>query len=156
MVTNMFTFGSGMLAWMWHLSWRTKKQLMKYLMTAMLAVLLVASATAQETKGKTTQVKSRAELITDRMTQELGLDAEQAKDVQEINAKYAEAALGRSSAKANEESRSGDPVAMQEMNDALKGVLTSSQYEQWMKAQVGGRTTTTPDGRKINAVQEVK
>lgn len=156
MVTNKFTSGSGMLAWMWHLSWQTKKQLMKYLMTVMMAVLLVASASAQETKGETTQVKSRAELMTDQMTQKLGLDVEQAQKVQEINANYAEAAFGHSSAKANEDGKSGDPVAMQKMNDALKAVLTPSQYEQWMKAEVGGSNAKTPDGRTINPVQEVK
>lgn len=44
--------------------------------------------------------------------------------------KYAEKALGRASAKANLETRSGDPEAMVEMNGALKEVLTPDQYEQ--------------------------
>ena len=124
-------------------------------MTLMMAAFLMATATAQETKGEMTQLKSRAEVMTKQMTQQLGLTAEQAREVQTINVKYGDKALGIASAKATDE-KPGDPEALKEMNAALKDVLTPEQYEQWMKAQVGGTTTTTPDGRKINAVQEVK
>lgn len=128
---------------------------MKYLMTLMMAAFLMASATAQETKGEMTQLKTRAEVITKQMTQQLGLNAEQAQAVQVINVKYADKALGIASAKATEE-KAGDPETLKEMNAALKDVLTPEQYEQWIKSHVGGTTNTTPDGRKINAVQEVK
>lgn len=129
--------------------------IMKYVMTLMMAALLMTTATAQEKKGEMTEAKSAAEMLTERMTTELGLDAAQAKEVQAINVKYAEKALGRASAKANLETRSGDPEAMVEMNGALKEVLTPDQYEQWIKAQEG-KKNTTPDGRKINSVQEVE
>lgn len=128
---------------------------MKYLMTLMMAVLLVATATAQEKKGETTGSKSRAELRTQQMTQELGLDAAQAREVQSINVKYAEKITSQPSAIATDEAAVDKATAVKEFNEELKEVLTPEQYEKWMGLQTSGKSTT-PDGRKINAVQQVE
>lgn len=134
---------------------RPKKHLsMKYLLTLMMAILMVANANAQEKKGQTTEMKSRAEMLTESMTKELGLNSDQAVKVKAINQEYAEKAMGRASAKATEEV-APDAGALSDMNKALKKVLTPEQYEQWIKAQTRGNGTS-PDGLKINEVDPVE
>ena len=128
---------------------------MKYLMTLMMASLLVASATAQENAGQTPQDKSRSEMMTERLTKELSLNAEQVTQVEAITAKYEKKAAGRPSAKATQDVAPDREGAMTEMNEALKGVLTAKQFEQWTKMQKGGNGTD-PEGRKINEVKQVE
>ena len=134
---------------------KPKTPTMKYLMTLMMTVLMVATATAQEKKGAMTDLKSRAEVMTKQMTQQLGLDAEQARKVQGINVKYAEKITPLPSEKATAEAPMDKATATNELNEDLKAVLTPEQYEQWLKVQAG-ISTKTPDGHKINAVQEVE
>ena len=128
---------------------------MKYLMTLMMAVLLVVTATAQEKKGAMTELNSRAELMTKQMTQQLGLDAEQSRKVQTINVKYTQKTTPLTAENVTDAAPIDKATAMNELNEDLKEVLTPEQYEQWMKVQADSKTTT-PDGRKINAVQEVE
>ncbi len=132
-----------------------KHESMKYLMTLMMASLLVASATAQENAGQTPQDKSRSEMMTERLTKELSLNAEQVTKVEAITSKYEKKAAGRPSAMATHDVAPDREGAMTEMNEALKTVLTAKQFEQWTKMQKGGNGTDA-EGRKINEVKQVQ
>ena len=128
---------------------------MKYLMTLMMSALLVATATAQNKMGGTTPLQSRSEMMAERMTKELGLNADQAAKVKTITMKYDEKATGKPSAKATDEVAPDRAGALTEMSESLKNVLTPVQYEQWQKIQ-SGAYSTDPGGRTINEVKKAE
>lgn len=128
---------------------------MKYLMSLMMAALMVATANAQEKSGGTNELKSRSEMMAERMVNELGLNADQATKVQAITKKYDEKATGRPSAIATEDIAPDGAGALAEMSASLKNVLTPAQYEQWQRVQ-SGAASTDPRGRTINEVKKTE
>ena len=102
---------------------------MKRMMIGMaLALFTLGAAHAQDKQQKTPE--ERAKNQTERMTTELGLNADQAAKVEVINLKYAQQADKlRAEHKADPTATKGKGSAMMDARMAeLKGVLTPEQY----------------------------
>ena len=98
-----------------------------------LAVLTLGAAQAQDKQQKTPA--ERAKHQTERMTKELGLNADQTAKVQTINAKYAEKAEALRAdrkAKVDQTKGKGAELNSERMAD-LKAVLTPEQYSKCEK-----------------------
>lgn len=108
---------------------------MKKLMIGTALLVLGVSAQAQDVQRKTSG--ERAEMRTERMTKELGLNAEQAEKVKEINARYAEKTEAvRAEHKARAEAGKGQRNELHEARMAdYKAVLTPEQYEKLVAKQ---------------------
>ncbi|MBZ0205469.1 MAG: hypothetical protein K8H89_04035 [Flavobacteriales bacterium] len=100
-----------------------------------LAVFTLGAAHAQDKQDMTPA--ERAKHQTERMTKELGLNAEQVTKVQAINAKYAEQAEAvRKERRANAESTKGKGAELQDARmEDLKAVLDAEQYEKLVAKQ---------------------
>lgn len=108
---------------------------MKKLMIGTALLVLGVSAQAQEVQRKTSG--ERAEMRTERMTKDLGLNAEQAEQVKAINARYAEKHEAiRAEHKARAEANKSQRSEMHEARMAdYKAVLTPEQYEKLVAQQ---------------------
>lgn len=97
------------------------------------ALFTMGAAHAQDKQQRPTA--ERAKMQTERMTKELGLNADQATKVEAINAKYAEKADAmRADRKAQMAETKGKGAELNEERMAdLKGVLTPEQYAKWEK-----------------------
>ena len=106
----------------------------KYMMIAVFAALTVG-ANAQDKQPKTAQERAKSQ--TERLTKELGLNAEQAAKAEAINLRYAEKAEAtRKEQKAEREVRKKEGQAMRDAHRAeMKDVLTAEQYDTWIKKQ---------------------
>jgi Spy/CpxP family protein refolding chaperone len=103
---------------------------MKQLMMGLaLAVFTMGAAQAQDAPKKT--MADRVDARTERMVKELGLNADQAAKVKEINAKYAD--QGKELHQQRKEGAEREKGEMAKIRDArwaeLKQVLTPEQYE---------------------------
>ncbi len=96
------------------------------------ALLGSLGAGAQTTAKRTPE--ERAKAATERMTKELGLDAQQAAKVEAINAKYAEEfSVERERYEAENQARRQEAKGRRAAHDAdLKAVLTEEQYTKWV------------------------
>lgn len=103
-----------------------KKQLM-------IALLTVATMTAQAQDKDQRTVAERAAQRTQHMTRELGLTSEQVAKVEAINLKYAELAGTRRAEREADraEARQDGKEAREAFQAELKQVLTEEQFAQW-------------------------
>ena len=95
------------------------------------ALLVIGMGMAQAQDGQRKNAQERAEMRTERMTKELGLNAEQAEKVKAINMRYAEkneAIRAENKAKA-EANRSKIADQRDAQMKEYKSVLTPEQYE---------------------------
>ena len=106
----------------------------KYMMIAAFAALTVG-ANAQDKQPKTAQERAKAQ--TERLTKDLGLNAEQAAKAEAINLRYAEKAEAEhKEQKADREVRMKEGQAVRDAHRAgMKAVLTAEQYDTWIKKQ---------------------
>lgn len=95
--------------------------------------LLCSMVAAAQTRAERTP-QERAKAATERMTKELGLDAQQSAKVEAINAKYAEeSSARREQRKAENEARRQEAKARLQAHEAdMKAVLTEEQYNKWV------------------------
>lgn len=98
-----------------------------------LALFTIGAAHAQAKQQRTPD--DRAKRQTERMTEELGLNADQATRVEAINAKYAE--KGQAMRIEHKEKMADMKGKGAELHDArmadMKAVLTTEQYAKWEK-----------------------
>ena len=106
----------------------------KYMLIAAFAALTVG-ANAQDKQPKTAQERAKAQ--TERLTKDLGLNAEQAAKAEAINLRYAEKAEAEhKEQKADREVRMKEGQAVRDAHRAeMKAVLTAEQYDTWIKKQ---------------------
>ncbi|MCU0345727.1 MAG: DUF4890 domain-containing protein [Saprospiraceae bacterium] len=110
---------------------------MKSLKKSSLFILLFAafltSAQAQKRDGHDFDPAEHAEHQTERMTEDLGLNADQAAKVKDINLKYAEKAKTQHESKAADKTKNkSEREALRNEHDAeLKKVLTKEQAAKW-------------------------
>jgi len=128
---------------------------MKFMLTMALSALMAGSAFAQSTKGVEADHTTRASQLTERMTKELSLTPEQAKQVEAINLKYSGQANARITEKSSMAPTTDHATIREAMNSELKEVLTPDQYDQWLKAQTA-QPQKAADGREIKNVNVVE
>lgn len=105
---------------------------MKQIMMGLaLAMFVAGAANAQDAQQKTKA--DRAEMRTERMVKELGLDADQAKKVQEINDRYgAKMETMRDQRRAEMEAKHDKQDALKkDYQEEMKAVLTPEQFAKW-------------------------
>jgi hypothetical protein len=119
----------------------TEKTMMKHLLIAAFATLSLSAAQAQDRTHEPKSPQERAKAQTERMTADLGLNAEQAAKVNAINLKYAEQMMAeREAHKAEREAKMKEARARHEsMRDAqraeMRSILTEKQYSTWVAKQ---------------------
>lgn len=109
------------------------KNLKKSALLIFLTTVGLAAAQGQPRDGHDFDPTERAARQTERMADELGLSAEQAAKVKDINLKYAEKAKDKHDAKAAEKDKDkAEREALRNEHDAeLKKVLTKEQAAKW-------------------------
>ncbi len=93
-----------------------------------------------------------ADAITQRMTEELGLNPEQVAEVTKINRELVERSMAQqqATAKQREEGNFND------LKERMKQTLTAEQYERYLNLQQTRGTMRTPEGQEIKPVRQVE
>lgn len=102
------------------------KTTLKISMAALVLLFSVTGAMAQRPRQAKMTAEQRAEKMTQRMTEQLSLTDDQAKQIEQICLKNFD------QMKKSDEDRS---QRMQKMDDQIKQVLTAEQRETWEKKQ---------------------
>jgi hypothetical protein len=119
-----------------------KKKIMKSIVATFTLAILFTGVTFAQGRGQVSQngerpsPEERAERMTEKMTEHLGLNDYQADQVAPLNLGMATAVADiKDSDQTKEEKRAAVKAAMQNHDEQIKGILTDEQYEKFAEAR---------------------
>lgn len=110
---------------------------MSRIFTLVFAVALIGAAYGQEKATERIDFTTKAQQLTERMTEQLGLTAEQAAQVEIVNTMFMRKMMPAPGESAGPEARE---LAMKERDKELNGILTEDQFKHWTKLRSESNT----------------